>query len=78
MFGFFSRNKSKDKVKDRLKLVLSYDRARLSPKVMEDLKNEILEVINKYIPTDAGDYDVKLEQHGDRMVLVANLPVQNS
>lgn len=77
MFGFFSRKKSKDKVKDRLKLVLSYDRARLSPGVMEDLKNDILEVINKYIPTDAGDYDVKLEQHGDRMVLVANLPVQN-
>ena len=78
MFGFFGRKKSKDELKDRLKLVLSYDRAKLSPGKMDELKHELLEVISKYFPAQESEYDVKLEQQGDRMVMVANLPVQNS
>ncbi len=78
MFGLFGRKKSKDQLKDRLKLVLSYDRAKLSPGKMDELKHELLEVISKYFPAQENEYDVKLEQQGDRMVMVANLPVQNS
>lgn len=76
MFGLFRRKKSKDHLKERLKLVLSYDRAKLTPGMMEDLKAELLEVIGKYFPADESEYDVKLEQQGDRMVMVANLPVK--
>lgn len=76
MFGLFGRRKSKDQLKERLKLVLSYDRAKLSAGNMEELKRELLMVIKKYFPAEDNDYDVKVEQHGDRMVLVANLPVQ--
>lgn len=76
MFGLFGRRKSKDRLKERLKLVLSYDRAKLSAGNMEELKRELLTVIKKYFPAEDNDYDVKVEQHGDRMVLVANLPVQ--
>ncbi len=77
MFGLFGRRKSKDHLKERLKLVLSYDRAKLTPGKMEDLKAELLEVIGRYFPADESEYDVKLEQQGDRMVMVANLPVKN-
>ena len=77
MFGLFGRKKSKDQLKERLKLVLSYDRAKLTPGKMEDLKAELLEVIGKYFPAEESEYDVKLEQQGDRMVLVANLPVRD-
>ncbi len=76
--NLFGRNKSKDQLKDRLKLVLSYDRAKLSPGSMEELKSELLTVIKKYFPADEGEYDVKVEQQEDRMVLVANLPVSRS
>lgn len=75
MFKFFSRNRSKDKLKERLKLVLSYDRAGLTPGKMEELKAELLTVVAKYFPSTENEYDVKLEQQGDRMILVANLPV---
>jgi len=78
MFGLFGRQKSKDRVKERLKLVLSYDRARLSPGKMDELKNELLQVISKYFPADESNYDVSLEQQGDRMVLVANLPAKQA
>jgi cell division topological specificity factor len=74
VFNFFRRRKSKDDLKQRLKLVLSYDRAKLSPGKMEELKRELLAVVEKYFPTDGDDLDVRFEQHGDRMVLVADLP----
>lgn len=76
MFGLFRRRKSKDQLKERLKLVLSYDRAKLTPGMMEDLKGELLEVIGRYFPAEDSEYDVKLEQQGDRMVFVANLPMK--
>jgi cell division topological specificity factor len=78
MFGLFNKRKSKDDLKERLKLVLSYDRAQLTPGTMEQLKNELIEVIAKYFPEEnvKSDYDVKFEQQGDRMVLIANLPVE--
>ncbi|MEX2542444.1 MAG: cell division topological specificity factor MinE [Trueperaceae bacterium] len=78
MFRLFGRRKSKDELKERLKLVLSYDRANLSPGRIEDLKNELLEVIGRYFPASETDYDVKVEQQGDRMVFVANLPLSNA
>lgn len=79
MFGLFGRRRSKDKLKERLKLVLSYDRAKLSPGNVEELKRELLTVIKKYFPSEEdNDFDVKVEQQGDRMVLVANLPVKSS
>ncbi len=78
MFGLFGRQKSKDKLKERLKLVLSYDRSGLPPGKMDELKNELLQVISKYFPTDDANYDVSLEQQGDRMVLVANLPAKQA
>lgn len=76
MFGLFKRRKSSEQLKQRLKLVLSYDRAKLTPGKMEELKGELLAVIAKYFPSDTQDYDVRFEQQGDRMVLVANLPMK--
>jgi septum formation topological specificity factor MinE len=45
---------------------------------MEQLKQELMGVITKYFPAAESDYDVKLEQHGDRMVFVANLPMSQA
>lgn len=78
MFGIFRRRKSKDELKERLKLVLSYDRAKLSPGSVEELKKELLTVIKKYFPAGETDYDVRVEQQGERMILIANLPVKGS
>lgn len=73
--NLFGRRGSKDELKERLKLVLSYDRAKLTPGRVEELKSELLSVIKKYFPAETAEYDVKVEQQGDRMVLIANLPV---
>ena len=40
--------------------------------------SKLLTVIKKYFPAGEGDYDVRVEQQGERMVLIANLPVKGS
>ena len=76
MFGLFGRKKSKDDLKKRLQMVLVYDRAGMAPGQLEALKDELLQVISKYFPGDESHFDVSLEQQGDRMVMVANLPAK--
>ena len=46
LFDFFSKNKSGNVAKDRLKLLLVSDRANCSPEVMEAIKNDIIKVIS--------------------------------
>ncbi|MCY4354981.1 MAG: cell division topological specificity factor MinE [Truepera sp.] len=78
MFGLFKRVKSRERARDRLKLVLSYDRAQLAPGRMEELREELLEVIGRYFPAEKDDYTVEFEQKEDRMVFVANVPLQRA
>ena len=49
-FKFFTEKQApKDVAKERLKLILIHDRQDLSPTILEKMKNEILEVISKYV-----------------------------
>ena len=52
--------KSKDTAKERLHLVLMQDRANVSADFLELMKQEIIEVIKKYIDIDEGAIDVRL------------------
>ena len=52
-FSDFFRKKSSGSIaKDRLKLVLVSDRANCSPELMEQIKNDIINVISKYVEID--------------------------
>ena len=70
------RRRSKEKVKERLKLVLAYDRARLSPGMVESLKRDLLEVLRRYFPAQEEGLSVALEERGEKMVLVADIPLR--
>jgi cell division topological specificity factor len=76
MFNFLKKPSSKDKVKQRLQLMLAYDRAQFAPGKMEELQEELIEVIKKYFPLEDTDYDVTLERRDDHLVFIANVPVQ--
>ena len=49
IFDLFKKKNSGDVAKDRLKLLLVSDRANCSPDVMEMIKNDIINVISKYM-----------------------------
>ena len=70
------RRRSKEKAKERLKLVLAYDRARLSPGMVESLKRDLLEVLRRYFPAQGEGLSVALEERGEKMVLVADIPLR--
>ncbi len=74
-------NNSKDAAKERLHLVLMQDRANVSADFLELMKQEIIEVINKYIDVDEREIDVRLtnKEKGDGTnsapALYANIPI---
>lgn len=67
------RGRSKETLKDRLELVLAYDRAQIPPGKVDALRNDLLEVVRRYFP--AGNSSVEIEQRGDMVVLMANIPL---
>ncbi len=73
--------KSKDTAKERLHLVLMQDRANVSADFLELMKQEIIEVIKKYIEVDDKAIDVRLtnkvEEDGTNgsPFLYANIPI---
>ncbi len=72
-----SEKSSKDVAKDRLKVVLIHDRANISPEIMENLRDDIIKVISKYMDINKNDMEINLANDDDSVALVANIPVQN-
>ena len=74
---------SKDAAKERLHLVLMQDRANVSADFLELMKQEIIEVIKKYIEVDETSIDVRMtnKDNGDGTkgapALYANIPIIN-
>ena len=74
-------SKSKETAKQRLHLVLMQDRANVSADFLDMMKQEIIEVIKKYIDIDEKAIDVKLtnKMNDDGTVgapaLYANIPI---
>lgn len=80
---FFKKKGTGSIAKDRLKLVLVSDRAGCSPEIMEQIKNDIIAVISKYINIDLDGLDIKITQtesesnNGTVPVLYANIPIKD-
>lgn len=78
-----STSKSKDAAKERLHLVLMQDRANISADFLALMKQEIIEVIKKYIDVDENAIDVRLTNKSNEdgttgaPVLYANIPVMS-
>ena len=89
VIGFFKKigkkdrieEKSKDTAKERLHLVLMQDRANVSADFLDMMKQEIIEVIKKYIDVDERDIDVRLTNKTNEdgttgaPALYANIPI---
>lgn len=74
-------NHSKEAAKERLHLVLMQDRANVSADFLELMKQEIIEVIKKYIEIDESAIDVRLTNKENEdgtngaPALYANIPI---
>ena len=74
---------SKDTAKERLHLVLMQDRANVSADYLDLMKQEIIEVIKKYVVVDEKEIDVRLTNQANddgtngAPALYANIPIVN-
>ena len=83
VLDLFKKKNSGSVAKDRLKLLLVSDRANCSPELMEMIKNDIINVISKYMEIDAEGLDIQITQtesegnNGSVPALYANIPIRD-
>lgn len=70
--------KSADTAKERLKLVLIHDRTDLAPAALESLKDELIQVISRYVAIDPDAVRIEMEQDGRQQRLLADIPLQSA
>jgi cell division topological specificity factor len=71
------RNNTKDTLKNRLQVVLAYDRAGMPPGKQEELRRELHAVLKRYFPS-LRDFNMEMKRDGDNeaMVLTADIPLK--
>lgn len=78
---FTNKQNPKNVAKDRLKLILIHDRGTINPDIIDKIKDEILEVISKYVEIESGDVDISIsnssEETGEAPALIANIPIKH-
>ncbi len=70
--------KSSQVAKSRLQMVLTHDRSDISPGLIEQIKDDIIEVIAKHLAVDPDNVVVELSQNARESRLVAEIPLRNN
>ncbi|MCA9962449.1 MAG: cell division topological specificity factor MinE [Chloroflexota bacterium] len=72
---FGKKETSSNVAKRRLQMVLIHDRSDISPGLMEQIRDEIIQVIVKHLSIDPSTVEVSLTQSGQENLLVAEVPL---
>ena len=79
--NILKRKSSREIAKDRLKILLISDRVNCSPEMMEMIKNDIAQVISKYMKIDTKSMEIQITKTGNKgrgiknPTLYANIPI---
>ena len=79
--NLFKKENSKEDAKNRLKLVLIQDRAMLPSGVLENMKDDILKVLSKYVEIEKSKLNIEVCPYDDdprKIALVSNIPILKS
>ena len=71
------QERTKDTARQRLQLVLMYDRLDMSAEKMEALKREIWDVVSRYMVVDDDFLEFEVRRLDELMVLVSNIQVKD-
>ena len=70
--------KSSEVAKSRLQMVLTHDRSDISPGLIEQIKDDIIEVIAQRLEIDPDNVVVNLTTTSKESRLVAEIPLQKN
>ncbi len=73
---FNRNNKSANTAKERLQLVLIHDRTDLSPAQLDLLRDELVDVISKYVSIDRQAVRINMSHEGREQRLIADIPLR--
>jgi cell division topological specificity factor len=73
---FFGEKGSGQVARERMQVVLMHDRLDLTPDILDALKNDILDVLCRYMEIDRDTIQVDLEQGNGYTALVSNVKIR--
>ncbi len=76
LFPWNNNTDSRNHAKSRLKLIIAHDRASINPDMMEAMREEILDVVARYVEVDREEMQFSLSNEQRMTSLTANLPIR--
>ena len=70
-----NEDNAKDVACNRLKLVLMQDRTNLTPKILEQMRGELIDLLSRYVELDKELLELNFEHEGDQVALMLSIPV---
>ncbi len=67
---------SASQAKERLKLVLIHDRTDMAPGTLEEMKDELIAVISRYVDIEPEAVRIDMTQDGREQRLIADIPLR--
>ena len=74
LFGFWRRKKSANVAKERLRMVLSYERKDLPPNFTEKIQNDLINLFQKYPQFNLSDIEINVKAGNQRDELSISIP----
>ena len=75
---FLSRQEnSSETARKRLRMVLVLDRVGMAPEYLNSLKDEMVQVVSRYLVIDEAAIEIEVRRMVDSVVLVSNIPVKD-
>jgi len=68
---------SKDVAKERLQVVLVYDRAKIEPQLVEKLKEDLMNTVSKYLTFDSDNIKIELSSEDNKSILRIDIPLKD-
>ena len=76
IFPWNNNANSRNHAKSRLKLIIAHDRASINPDMMQAMREEILDVVARYVEVDREEMEFSLSNDQRMTSLTANLPIR--
>lgn len=76
LFPWNNNSDSRDRAKNRLQLIIAHDRASINPDMMKAMRDEILDVVARYVEVDREEVEFSLSNDRRLTSLNANLPIR--
>ncbi len=73
---FGKKERSAEEAKNRINVLIRYDRAGVNPELLENIKRDIIKAVSAHIEYDPSKVEAKfIQERNNESVLVASIPI---